>query len=46
MEYLSIKNYKFTNFVGKWIELENTMLSEETQNEKGTLGMYSLISGY
>ena len=31
------------NFVGKWIELENIILSQETQ--KGMHGMYSLING-
>jgi hypothetical protein len=33
------------NFVGKWMELEN-ILSEVTQTQKNTHGMYSLISGY
>ena len=33
-------------FLGKWIELENTILSEVTQSQKNTYGMYSLISGY
>ena len=33
-------------FVGKWVELENVILSEATQSQKNTHGMYSLISGY
>ena len=33
-------------FVGKWMELENIILSEITQTQKDTHGMYSLISGY
>jgi hypothetical protein len=33
-------------FEGKWIELENIILSEVTQTEKDTHGIYSFISGY
>ena len=33
-------------FLGKWMELENTILNEVTQSQKNTHGMYSLISGY
>jgi hypothetical protein len=33
-------------FLGKWMELENVNLSEVTQLQKNTYGMYSLISGY
>jgi hypothetical protein len=33
-------------FLGKWIELENIILSEFTQSQKNTHGMLSLISGY
>jgi hypothetical protein len=29
--YSSIKNNDFTKFAGKWMELENIMLSEVTQ---------------
>jgi hypothetical protein len=47
MEYYSaIKKDDFTNFVGKWMELENIILSEITQTQKGIHGIYSLISGY
>jgi hypothetical protein len=34
------------NFVGKWMELENIILSEVTQTQKDMHGMYSLISGF
>jgi hypothetical protein len=47
MEYNSaIKNNEFIKFLGKWMELENIILSEVTQSQKNTHGMQSLISGY
>jgi hypothetical protein len=47
MEYYSvIKNNDFMKFTGKWMELENIILSEVTQKQKNSHGMYSLISGY
>ena len=47
MEYYSaIKNNDFMNFTGKWMELENIILSEVIQSQKNTHGMQSLISGY
>ena len=47
MEYYSaLKNNEFMKFLGKWIELENIILSEVTQSQKNTHGMHSLISGY
>jgi len=47
MEYYSaIKNNDFMKFLGKWLELENIILSEVTQSQKNTHGMHSLISGY
>jgi hypothetical protein len=33
-------------FLGKWIELENIILSEVTQVQKKTHFMHSLISEY
>jgi hypothetical protein len=33
-------------FTGKWMELENITLSEVTQTQKNTYGMYLLISDY
>ena len=47
MEYYSaIKNKGTLSFAGKWIELENIILSEVTQTQKDMHGTYSLISGY
>ena len=47
MEYYpAIKNNDIMKFVGKWMELENIILSEITQTQKDTHGMYSLTSGY
>jgi hypothetical protein len=44
--YSAIKNDEFMKFLGKWIELENIILSEVNESQKNTHGMYSLISGY
>jgi hypothetical protein len=44
--YSAIKNNEFMKFLGQWIELENIILSEVTQSQKDTHGMYSLLSGY
>jgi hypothetical protein len=44
--YLAIKNNEFMKFLGKWIELENIILSRVTHSQKNTHGMQSLISGY
>jgi hypothetical protein len=47
MEYYSaIKNNDFMKFTGKWMELENIILSEVTQSQKNILNMYSLTSVY
>jgi hypothetical protein len=48
MEYylLSYKNNDFMKCAGKWLELENIILSEVTQTQNNKRGMYSLISGY
>jgi hypothetical protein len=47
MEYYSaIKNNDFMKFTGKWMELENIILSEVTQSQKNTHGMHLLISEY
>jgi hypothetical protein len=46
MEYYSaIKNEDILTFAGKWMELENIILSEVTQTPKDMHGVYSLISG-
>ena len=44
--YSAIKNQDIMNFAGKWMELENIILSEVTQTPKDMSSMYSLISGY
>ena len=42
MEYYSaIKNKEVLEFSGKRMELENIILSDVTQSQKGTYGMYS-----
>jgi hypothetical protein len=46
MEYYpAFKNNDFMKFAGKWMELENIILSEVTQSQKNLHGLYSLISG-
>ena len=46
MEYYSaIKNEDILSFAGKWMEVENIILSEVTQTQKDMNGMYSLKSG-
>jgi hypothetical protein len=47
MEYYSVnKNNEFMKFLGKWMGLEDIILSEVTQSQKNSHNMYSLISGY
>jgi hypothetical protein len=47
MEYYSaIKNNEFMKFLGKWMYLDDVILSEVTQSQKKSLDMHSLISGY
>ena len=41
MEYYSIKNNEFMKFLGKWLGLENIILSEVTHPQKNTHGMQS-----
>jgi hypothetical protein len=38
--------YTIEYYSGKWMELENIILSEVTQTQKDMHAMYSLISGY
>ena len=40
------RNNEFMKFLGKWMELENIILSEVSQSQKINYGMHSLISGY
>ena len=44
--YSAIKNNEFMQSVGKWLDLENNILSELTQSQKNTHEMRSMISGY
>jgi hypothetical protein len=41
MEY-----YTAMEFLGKWMDLEDIILSEVAQSQKNTYDMHSLISGY
>jgi hypothetical protein len=44
--YSAIKNDEFIKFLGKWMDLEDIILSEVTQSQKKSLDMLSVISGY
>jgi hypothetical protein len=44
--YTAIKNNEFMKFLGKWMDLEDIILSKVTQSQKNTQDMHSLISGY
>jgi hypothetical protein len=47
MEYYSaIKNNKFMKFLGKWMDLEDIILSEVIQSQMNTYDIHLLISGY
>jgi hypothetical protein len=47
MEYYSaIKNNEFMKFLGKWMDLEDIILSQVTRSQKNTHDMHSLISGF
>jgi hypothetical protein len=47
MEYYSaIKHNEFMKFLGKWMDLDDIILSEVTQSQKNSHDMHSLISGY
>ena len=39
LHYSAIKNKDIMNFAGKWMELENIILSEVTQTQKDMHGM-------
>jgi hypothetical protein len=39
------KNSEILSFVGKWMELENIILSEDSQVQKAKVCMFSLICG-
>ena len=42
----SRKKNDILKFAGKWMKLENIILSEVTQTQKDNYHMYSLISGF
>jgi hypothetical protein len=44
--YTAIKNSEFMKFLGKWMGLEDIILSHVTQSQKSTHYMHSLTSGY
>ena len=46
LHYSAIKNNEFLKFLGKWMDLEDIILSEVTQSQKNSLDIHSLISGY
>ena len=41
-----LKNNEFMKFLGKWMDLEDIILSEVTQSQRNSHNMYSPISGY
>jgi hypothetical protein len=44
--YSAIKKNEFMKFLGKWMDLEDIILSEVTQSQKNSHDIYSPISGY
>ena len=44
--YLEVKTNDILSFACKWMEVENTILSEVTKTPEYEHGMYSLISGF
>jgi hypothetical protein len=43
--YAAMKNNEILSFAGKWMELENTILSEVSQTQKTKNSMFSLVFG-
>jgi hypothetical protein len=43
--YSAIKNNEFVKLLGKWMDLEDIILSVVTQSQKNLHDMHSLISG-
>jgi hypothetical protein len=43
--YSAMKKNETLSFAGKWMELENIILSEVSQNQKTKSRMFSLICG-
>ena len=46
MEYYTAEKNGILKFAGKWMDLENIILSEVIQTQKDKYHMYSLISGF
>ena len=47
MEYYTVEtNNDILKFAGKWVDLENIILSEAIQTQKDKYHMYSLISAF
>ena len=44
-DYSATKNNEFMKFLGKWMELENTIQNEVTHSQNNKHGMHSL-NGY
>jgi hypothetical protein len=44
--YTAMKNNEFMKFLDKWMDLEDSILSEVTPSQKSRHHMHSLISGY
>jgi hypothetical protein len=44
--YSAFKNKGIMNFVGKWMKIENIILSKVTQTKRDMHSMYSLMQGY
>ena len=46
MEYYTVEKNNILNFAGKWIDLENIILSKVTQSQKDKYHIYSLIMAF
>jgi hypothetical protein len=44
--YSAIKNNEFMKFLVKWMDLEDTVLSEVTKSQRNSHDIHLLISGY
>ena len=44
--YTAVKNKDIMKFEGKWMKLENIILSEVIKTQTDKYGLYSLINGY
>ena len=45
LEYYTAEKNDILNFAGKWMELENIILSEVTKSQKDNYHMYSFTGG-